>query len=586
MHILARGDIFQRLRLASGLLLFIFALAHFLNTAVGLVSLEQMDEIDRWRVWVIRSLPGTIIFASALVVHITLALYKLANRSTLRLPPWELVQILFGLLIPFLLFPHIVNTRIAHVYFGVTDNYLYELARLWPASAIIQSTLLLLVWVHGCLGIHFWLRLSPPYRAMQPVLLFLAIIVPLAALAGFMISGRAVASLIENPEALQRVKELTHWPNAADGDLLATYRTIVRLGFLGVLGIVALAFSWRYFLHLSAPRVTISYAGGPTVTVAKGPTLLEISRANRIAHASVCGGRARCSTCRVRIEEGGEGLPPPVFPESVTLAAIEAPSNVRLACQIRPDKPITITRLLRPGSTGPQAAGLTESDSNGTEKPLAILVVNMREFADLSARKLPYDVVFLLNEFFAAVATVIKAQGGTIDKFVGDGVIAVFGQRQGVESGCRQALRAIRGIDLALDHLNSAIAPELGRPIQIAAGLYAGPLILGRLGFGESVDMTVIGEAVKVAFELTDVAKDRNVQLVLSADVAHRAGWHPEANVLTRQAMHTLGEPIEIIEVARGRDLAVSILAPGKGEAPQRAARNVENEINNQDANV
>ena len=145
----------------------------------------------------------------ALVTHMGLALYKLAERKTLNLPPWELVQLGFGLLIPFLLFPHIVNTRIAHTYFGVEDNYLYELARLWPVSAIIQSTLLVLVWVHGCIGIHFWLRLYTPYRALQPVLLFLAVAIPLAALAGFMVSGRAVAQLIEDPAMLARVKELT-----------------------------------------------------------------------------------------------------------------------------------------------------------------------------------------------------------------------------------------------------------------------------------------------------------------------------------------------------------------------------------------
>ena len=322
MHILTRGDIPQRLRLISGLILFVFALTHFLNTAVGLISLEQMDQLDRWRTVVTRSLPGSIILGAALVIHMVLALWKVATRTTYRLPWWEVLQIVLGLLIPFLLFPHIVNTRVANTYFNVEDNYLYELARLWPASAIIQSTLLVIVWVHGCLGIHFWLRLHTPYRAMQPVLLFLAITIPLASLAGFMVSGRAVAALIENKDAFDRVKELTRWPNAEANELLGTYRVWVRLGFLGVLGLIASVFAVRYFSWLSAPKVSISYAGGPNVTVPIGPTLLEISRINKIPHASVCGGRARCSTCRVRIEEGAEHLPPAVFPESVTLAEI------------------------------------------------------------------------------------------------------------------------------------------------------------------------------------------------------------------------------------------------------------------------
>ncbi|MGE0764994.1 MAG: adenylate/guanylate cyclase domain-containing protein [Hyphomicrobiaceae bacterium] len=572
MHILTRGDIPQRLRLISGLILFLFALTHFLNTAVGLVSLEQMDQLDRWRVLVTRSLPGTIVLASALVIHIFFALWKVARRTTFRLPWWELLQIVLGLLIPFLLFPHIVNTRVAAEFFGVETNYLYELARLWPASAILQSTLLVIVWIHGCLGIHFWLRLYTPYRAMQPVLLFLAMTIPLAALAGFMISGRAVASLIENADAFNRVKELTRWPNADAGEMLATYRVWVRLGFLALLGLIAAIFAIRYLSWLASPRVAISYAGGPTVTVPIGPTLLEISRLNKIPHASVCGGRARCSTCRVRIEEGGEHLPAAVFPESVTLAAIEAPANVRLACQIRPAKPLVVTRLLRPVGTGPEAAGVPESDSSGTEKPLAVLYVNMREFNDLTRTKLPYDVVFLLNQFFTAVGTAIRSQGGTIDKYIGDGVIAVFGQRHGVEGGCRQALRAIRAIDLALDHLNSVIGPELGRPVRIAAGLHAGHLILGRIGHGATVDLTVVGPAVKIALQLEDLAKQRDVQLVLSHDVAQLAGWAPEDHLITSIIVEGLEEPLEVVDVPRGRDLAVTILAPVQGERQPRAA--------------
>ncbi len=572
MHILTRGDVAQRLRLVSGLILFIFALTHFLNTAIGLVSLEQMDQVDRWRTVVTRSLPGSIVLAAALVIHIALALYKVSTRTTFRLPWWEQVQIGLGILIPFLLFPHIVNTRVANTYFNVEDNYLYELARLWPANAILQSTLLVIVWVHGCLGIHFWLRLHAPYRAFQPVLLFLAIIIPLASLGGFMISGRAVSALIENPDNLARVKELTRWPNAENNELLGLYRTYVRLGFLGLLGIVAAVFAVRYVSWLSAPKVSIGYAGGPTINVPIGPTLLEISRQNKIPHASVCGGRARCSTCRVRIEEGGENLPQAVFPESVTLAAIEAPANVRLACQIRPSKSLVVTRLLRPLGTGPDAATVAESDSSGTEKPLAVLYVNMREFNELTATKLPYDVVFLLNQFFTAVGTAIRAQGGFIDKYVGDGVIAIFGQRHGVEAGCRQALRAIRAIDLALDHLNSVIGPELGRPVRIAAGLHAGQLILGRMGHGDSVDLTVVGPAVKIALHLEQVAKHRDVQLVLSHDVAGLAGWNPEPELITTVDVPGLDEPLELVDVVRGRDLAVTILAPVRGETPARAA--------------
>ena len=118
MHVLLRGDDLQRLRIGSGLILFLFATTHFLNHALGLVNIELMHEVQQWRWVVTRSWLGTFVLLMALLIHMTLALLKLANRSTLRLPPWELAQIGLGLLIPFLLLPHIVNTRVARVLFG------------------------------------------------------------------------------------------------------------------------------------------------------------------------------------------------------------------------------------------------------------------------------------------------------------------------------------------------------------------------------------------------------------------------------------------------------------------------------------
>jgi adenylate cyclase len=560
MHVLLRGDVTQRLRIFSGLILFAFATTHFLNHALGLIHLETMHEFQSWRTLVTRSVVGTFLLLAALVTHMTLALFKLANRSTLRLPPWELIQIALGLTIPFLLLPHIVNTRIAHVFFGVNDNYLYELARLWPASAILQSTLLLLVWLHGCIGVHYWLRLYTPYRAAQPVLLFVAITLPLAALSGFMVSGRAVAQLIEDPQMLAQVKQLTSWPNAADNDALANYRFLVRAGFAGLLGLVGAIIAWRYYALSTLPKMSIRYIGGPTVRVARGPTLLEISRMHGISHASVCGGRARCSTCRVRIDDGAGTLPPPTYPEAITLASIAAPKNVRLACQVRPEHGLTVTRLLRPVSTGPQAVDIQEADAAGAERPLAVMFLDLREFTQLSQSRLPYDIVFILNEFFAATGAAIHTHSGWIDKFLGDGLLAIFGQHQGVEAGCRQALRAARAIDLALDHVNAKLGAEVGRPLRVGMGIHAGPLLLGRIGYGEAVDLTVVGNAVNVASRLEALSKERDCQIVMSAEVAGHAGCLDDFLSSTTVNVRGVGEPMQVIAVARGRDLPASIL--------------------------
>jgi len=561
MHVLWRGDNLQRLRLTSGLILFAFAATHFLNHALGLISVDVMQEVQQWRWVVTRSWPGTIVLATALAAHVVLAFHKLAIRATLRLPRWEFLQLIGGLAIPFLLFPHIVNTRVAREMFGVNDIYMYELLKLWPDSAISQSLLLIFVWLHGCIGIHFWLRLYPPYRRLAPLLAVLAILVPVAALAGFMVSGRVVNAIAADARILTSIKEATHWPGTADQEQLAGFRTLVRGEYAALLAIIAIYFIWTRLERRFGPKVTVTYIGGPTIHAPRGPTLLEISRMHKVPHASICGGRARCSTCRVRIERGSASLPPPKFPETVTLGSIKAPENVRLACQIHPEGNLVVTRLLRSGTTGPEAGDLPEAGSDGVEKPLAVMFVDLRGFTRLSEKRLPFDIVFILNEFFSVVGSAITEQGGRIDKFLGDGLLAVFGERTGIEAGCRQALRAARAIDIALDHVNASLEAELGRALEVGIGIDAGPLVVGRIGYGETVDFTVIGNAVNVASRLEALAKDKGFQIMVSREVARQARWEPSSEFTTSVEVRGVAAPVDVIGFPRGRDLPASILA-------------------------
>jgi ferredoxin len=361
MHVYLRGPSQQRLRLASGLVLFGFAATHFLNHAAGLISLELMHDIQSWRVWLTRSWPGTVILAAALLTHMALALYKISQRGTLRMPWWEMLQILIALAIPVLLLPHIVNTRVAAWRFGVADSYLYELYRLWPERGITQITLLLLVWVHSCLGLHYWLRLSDGYHRVAPLLIALALAIPALAIAGFVAAGQTTAEIMTDPVALSALKERAHWPNDADSLAMLRLRDWLRWSF-GAAVALALAIPLRRHLsHPSLPAltpsaaptasdiaVTISYHDGPTVIATAGMTLLEISRSHGIAHASVCGGRQRCGTCRVRVLAGQDRLPPPGPTELATLGAVRATANMRLACAIRPAAALSVDIVLRP----------------------------------------------------------------------------------------------------------------------------------------------------------------------------------------------------------------------------------------------
>lgn len=561
MHAVLRGTRIHRIRLAAGLVLFTFAFFHFLNHALGLWSPEAMQAFRAWRVAVTRSDVGGIVLLTALTLHVLLGLYRLSRRSTWRMPFWEAVQILLGLSIPFLLFPHIVNTRIAYTFFGVNDSYYYELVRLWPGSALDQSVLLLLVWIHGCMGLHYWLRLSETYRRVAPVLLVLASLLPVAALAGFMVGGRAMNAAVDDPGYFASLKYAASWPTAAEGDRLAELRSWARWGFGALLALTLSIPLLRAGIRWMRGVLPVRYVGLRTVRTHPGPTLLEISRMNHIPHVSVCGGRARCSTCRVRVVEGLSTLSPPSPGERLTLSSVDAGPDVRLACQIRPRQGLTIARLLMPRVEQRPALAVAPLDAAGVEREIVILFLDIRGFTSMTENRLPYDVVFILNRFFAEVGAAIEACGGRIDKYMGDGLLAIFGEAGSPEDGCRQALDAAHRIDVALDRVNHEIADLVSLPLRIGMGVHVGPLVLGLIGHGKSASSTVIGETVNVASRLEALCKELKCQLIVSLAVAERAGL-PDGGLRTHLAdIRGLKEPLTVIVIQEGRSLATLLKA-------------------------
>jgi len=550
MHVLARGDFLQRLRLASGLVLFTFAATHFLNHALGLVSLEAMQEVQGWRKLVTRSWLGSGVLLAAFLTHIALALYKISRRLTWKLPFWEAAQILSGFTIPLLLIAHVVYNRGAASLAGTDDTYSYELANLWPGLAWQQSLLLTLVWVHGCIGLHYWLSLAPWYRHAQPVLLALAVALPVSALAGFSVAGRQVAARVAEPAAWERLQTVSRAPDTAAAAKLETLHGGVRATFLALLGLALLVPVVRTLRRAAGAKVEVTYRGGPIVRVPLGPTLLEISRMSAVPHASVCGGRARCSTCRVGVESGLANLLPPTSAEAMTLASIKAPPHVRLACQIRPREPITVTRLVDAGTRKGAGPG-----AQGVERTLAVLFLDTRGFTRISEMRLPYDVVFILNRLFAEVGEAIKRHGGVIDKYMGDGLMAIFGAAAGADAGCRQALRAACDIDIALDRLNHEIMDEIGQPLRIGIGIDVGPLVVGHIGHADTASVTVIGSTVNAASRLEALTKEKGCQLIVATEVLMRAGVVSPAFPREDVTIRGLSGPRSVAIIGRARDL-------------------------------
>jgi adenylate cyclase len=554
----------RRLRLISGLVLFTYVLTHLLNLVLGLVSFPALEAGREIFVAVWRWLPLTVLLYAGLLVHLALAYYAIFRRNSLAMPPLEALRYAFGVLIIPLAALHILGTRLVHEVYGVEDSYLYVVTAQWvfePAYAVQQTLLVLVVWSHGCIGLHLWLRLKPWYPTAAPAALAAAVLLPTLALAGYLAAGKEVLRLAQDPDFVSSVTARAGVPSAAAQAEVLALRDGVVIGFFVLLGLTLLGrVLWRLWLRRRG-MVRLTYPGGRQVTVHKGQTILAASHLARIPHASVCGGRGRCSTCRVRVGRGGAALPPPGPEERRVLARIGATPNVRLACQTEVVADCEVTPLL-PATAGPALARPRPGYLQGDEREIAILFADLRGFTTLSEDRLPYDVVFVLNRYFTAMGTAVEQAGGRIDKFIGDGVMALFGIEQGVAQGSRNALEAARRMALSLEELNRSLAHDLPEPLRIGIGLHCGSVIVGEMGYGRATSLTAIGDAVNTASRLEAMTKEFGAQLIVSAPLATHAGVDLGGFMHLQIDVRGRSQPLDIHVVASALELPSTTPAP------------------------
>jgi adenylate cyclase len=540
----------RRLRIITGLILFAYLTTHFINHALGLISLAAMEAGRWWFLALWRNPLGTFALYGALLTHFTLALVALYRRRHLKMPALELTQLVLGLSIPPLLVSHIVGTRLAHEWFDITDSYTRVLLTLWQARPELgarQSLVLAIAWIHGCIGLHYSWRLRPSYPRLAPWLLAAAVLLPTLALLGFAQAGREVAARAVTPAAIAEILRETGGATAVQREHLERVREAILAGVGLSLAGVLIA---RLVRQARARRLLyhVSYPGDRQVAVALGTTVLEASRLAGIAHASVCGGRGRCSTCRVRIVRGLDELPPPAPDEQRVLRRIGAPPNVRLACQLRPVRSLAVTLLLPAGATA--RAGFPQPAQHaGQEREVTVLFADLRQFTRFAEGRLPYDVVFLLNRYFDTVGGAVERCGGVANQFTGDGVMALFGVDGEPADGCRAALAAAGEIVRSLDALTSELGDELPAPLRIGIGLHAGPAVVGQMGHGVARYLTAVGDTVHVASRLQDLTKEYDCQLVLSRSVAERAGLDVAALPRHAVSVRNRAEPVVIYVV-------------------------------------
>jgi adenylate cyclase len=177
----------RRVRLACGLVLFTYVALHFTNHALGNISVAAMERGLALQKAVWQSVHGAILLYGALTIHLSLGFWALYERRQFRWTRMEATQLVLGLTIPFLLTSHVFATRVSLSLFGTDKGYPQELYSFSasPPSGLLQAVLLLIVWTHGCIGVHLWLALKPFYPRVKNLLLSAAVLLPTLALLGY-----------------------------------------------------------------------------------------------------------------------------------------------------------------------------------------------------------------------------------------------------------------------------------------------------------------------------------------------------------------------------------------------------------------
>jgi adenylate cyclase len=340
-----------RVRLCGGMILMLYVVGHLSNLSLGLWSLRLMEQwrhviMVPWQSWV-----GQLLLYGALASHVVLGLISFANRRRASsMNSSDIAQLALGLFIPLLLILHLLASRGAALLDGFQPSYGWFMFVYWkqaPFNGLKQVLVVSAAWIHGCLGLHTWLRLRPWWPKAAGFVYPLVFLVPILALLGFVEAGKEALALLNggDPVWAEGIAKAAARFAAISPTLL-----LIQDIFLGVYA-AAVASAVMAFIVRSRRqrRVTalVEYVEGPTVRASLGLSILEVSRTNDLPHASACAGHARCATCRVRVVAGMQNLSPPQPLETELLKRISLETDVRLACQaLLTGSSVTIQRLV------------------------------------------------------------------------------------------------------------------------------------------------------------------------------------------------------------------------------------------------
>ena len=550
-----REAIERKLRLWSGLLIAAFVVLHLSNHALGLVSIDAMERAREW----MQAFWGTPVMLGLLygsfAVHFWLALVSLYRRTTLRMPAWEATQLVLGLLVVPLIATHATGTRGSRELMGIEVDYPLVLGAIWTDDFDVaeQIALVLVVWLHVAVGLHFWLRIRAWYARAVPYLYAAALLLPVLSLLGFASSGLEIRRQILEEDAAATIFAQVNEVDSATREMVDNLDARIVLAFWLALGVTLAARRRRVRSLARGRRYRLHHANGELLDAPVGRSVLEAVRAAGIPHASICGGRARCTTCRIRVGRGLQDLPEPNRLEAEALARIGADPSVRLACQTRPRSELSVSPLIPAGAT--TAAVHQPGGVSGREQEVVVMFIDLRGSTRLGEGRLPYDVVFILNQFFAEMWAALEETGGHYAQFAGDGLMALYGLESGVNDGARQALRGAAAMARRLSSLNARLEGELAEPLRVGIGIHCGDAIVGTMGPPKSPNLSAVGDNVNIAARLESETKTHRCTLIVSTALAGAAGVDLSAHPVHEAELRGRGGCVQVHAIDDPREL-------------------------------
>jgi class 3 adenylate cyclase/nitrite reductase/ring-hydroxylating ferredoxin subunit len=260
-----------------------------------------------------------------------------------------------------------------------------------------------------------------------------------------------------------------------------------------------------------------SYPDGIAFECIDGDTLLEAALKTKLPLTHICGGKAKCSTCRIWILEGLEECPSRSEAEETLADKLGLDRHIRLACQLRPTADLAFRRLVLDETDTIIASQINRDrhTNSGELKNVAVFFSDVADFTHISENLTPYDVMYILNRYFAQVGEVIESNFGYIDKFVGDGLMAIFGVDDQEDAPLRALNAGLQSLAV-VDRMKPFFKTMYDFDFDIRIGIHWGEAVIGSLGSPGHERLTAIGDVVNVASRVEASNKEAGTRFLIT----------------------------------------------------------------------